>query len=281
MFMQQNKWRYIKIHFFIILQLLCSISFGGEHMKQEKVSQFPQDLKFTVVFDNNPCITELQTAWGFACVITGLDETILFDTGADGYILLKNMEKLHIKPETIQTIVLSHEHWDHVGGLELFLQKNPHVKIYLLKSFPEEIKSKARSQGAQVIEVDQSMQICPHVHSSGEIVAAINEQVLIIRSDRGLIIMAGCAHPDIVSIVEKVKTLFADDILLVLGGWHLGNKSNQELSSVLNHFRRLNVRYVAPTHCTGQVARGIFARDYNEYFLDIGLGRVIKYSEIK
>ena len=56
------------------------------------------DLTITVIYDNNPYKEGLETAWGFACLITGAEKTILFDTGGDGSMLLNNMEKLAIEP---------------------------------------------------------------------------------------------------------------------------------------------------------------------------------------
>jgi 7,8-dihydropterin-6-yl-methyl-4-(beta-D-ribofuranosyl)aminobenzene 5'-phosphate synthase len=52
----------------------------------------------TVVFDNNPGPGGLRTGWGFACVVRGTSETILFDTGASGATLLANMEALGVDP---------------------------------------------------------------------------------------------------------------------------------------------------------------------------------------
>ncbi len=75
----------------------------------------------TIVYDNNLPDKRLQTAWGFACVIEGLAETILFDTGGNGKLLLSNMAAAGFNPEQIDSIVLSHIHADHTGGLHAFL----------------------------------------------------------------------------------------------------------------------------------------------------------------
>ena len=55
----------------------------------------------TVVYDNDPHQKGLNTGWGFACVIRGLERTVLFDTGGDGNTLLANMRALRIDPESI------------------------------------------------------------------------------------------------------------------------------------------------------------------------------------
>jgi 7,8-dihydropterin-6-yl-methyl-4-(beta-D-ribofuranosyl)aminobenzene 5'-phosphate synthase len=277
--MSARQKLYHHILFMFLGVLLFSVTAPGKDIMNQKSTIFPQDLKISVVFNNDSFDANLKTGWGFSCVITGLEETILFDTGADGDILLSNMEKLHIRPDTIQTIVLSHHHSDHTGGLDLFLQKNPHVKVVLLKSFPAKIKNLVQSRGALMIEVSEPLQICQDTYSTGEIVAHINEQALVIRSDKGLIIITGCAHPDIVSMVEKAKALFADDILLVMGGWHLGNRNEQELHDYVSQFRGMHVQFTAPTHCSGELTRRIFAREYNDRYIDAGVGQVIKYAD--
>ncbi len=54
---------------------------------------------------------------GVAFYIETPEKTILFDTGAKGNILLHNMKALDLDPDAIETIVLSHGHWDHSGGI--------------------------------------------------------------------------------------------------------------------------------------------------------------------
>ncbi len=87
-------------------------------------------VSITVVYDNNPFMKGLQTDWGFACLV-GVGKTmILFDTGDKGNILLSNMEKLGIDPQTIDLVFLSHFHHDHTGGLNELLHKNTKLKIF-------------------------------------------------------------------------------------------------------------------------------------------------------
>ncbi len=52
-----------------------------------------KDITITVIYDNNPYEKRLETAWGFSCLITGVEKTILFDIGGDGSLLLDNMTK--------------------------------------------------------------------------------------------------------------------------------------------------------------------------------------------
>ena len=57
------------------------------------------------------------------------------------------MEKMNISPENIDTVVISHIHGDHVGGLTGFLERNGNVKIYIPACFPRAF----RDIGAQKV----------------------------------------------------------------------------------------------------------------------------------
>ena len=176
------------------------------------------ELRITVVYDNNPYQEGLTTSWGFACVIKGAEETILFDTGGNSAVLLKNMRQLGIDPKKIDVVVLSHIHGDHVGGLNGFLQANTNVTVYLPATFPPGFKESLKRSGVKTVEVDDPARICKGIYSTGALGSWMKEQSLIVSTDRGVIVITGCAHPGIVDILQTVKELNADPILLVMGG---------------------------------------------------------------
>ena len=63
-----------------------------------------QTLSMRIVYDNNPYNEILKPDWGFSCFISGLEKSILFDTGTKGNILLSNMEKMGILPDNIDVV---------------------------------------------------------------------------------------------------------------------------------------------------------------------------------
>ena len=240
-----------------------------------------KNLSIIVSYDNNPYKERLTTAWGFSCVIRGTEKTILFDTGGDGSILLTNMEELGINPKEIDLVVLSHIHGDHVGGLPSFLEKNPEVVVYLPESFPKGFKDGVKECGAKVVEVQGPLKICQGVYSTGELGTWIKEQSLLIHMEKGLIVITGCAHPGIVKIVNKAKELFKDDVLLVMGGFHLGGESKGEIEKIVSSFRKLGVSYVGPCHCSGDAARQLFKKEYGDNFINVGVGIVVTMNDLK
>lgn len=232
-------------------------------------------LVLTVVYDNYSFDSRLKAAWGFSCLIEGKDATILFDTGGDGDILLSNMQKLGIDSDRINLVVLSHVHGDHTGGLLSFLAANPKVKVYLPQSFPESFKRNTKKLGAEVTEVKDSLKICKDVYSTGQMGRGIKEESLVVKTTKGLVVVTGCAHPGIVSIVQKAKEMIEDEVYLVVGGFHLSGAGEGKLNKIIQQFKEEGVKKVAPCHCSGDLTRKLFKKAYGEDFIAAGVGRKI------
>jgi len=237
-------------------------------------------LEIVVVYDNALYRQDLEARWGFACVIRGPDETILFDTGGDGAVLLGNMAKLSVRPAEIDAVILSHVHLDHVGGLGRFLAESADVSVHVPRSFPDGLKETVRVAGARLAEVGGPAEICGNVYSTGEMGAGLMEQSLILRTDRGLIVITGCAHPGIVQVVGRAADLIREDVLLVMGGFHLAGISGRGMAGVLANLRELKVRYVGPCHCTGDGPIHGFEEEFGSGFVSIGVGRTIRMADL-
>jgi 7,8-dihydropterin-6-yl-methyl-4-(beta-D-ribofuranosyl)aminobenzene 5'-phosphate synthase len=257
-----------------------NIGVGEVIAKENKIHINSQGIEFTIIYDNYLFKPGLKTSWGFSCVVQGTEKTILFDTGGNGSILLNNMEKLEIDPQEIDLIVLSHIHGDHVGGLDDFLEQNAEVDVYLPQSFPHHLKEKVRHYGAKIIEVQESTKIIENTYSTGVLGRGIKEQALIVQTEKGVIVITGCAHPGIVDIVKKAKNLLKEDVLLVMGGFHLMGQSQGSIERIISEFIDLGVRFVGPCHCSGDLTRQLFQKEYAENYINIGVGKVIDYNEL-
>lgn len=237
-----------------------------ESEKEEK-----PEITLISVYDNYQVDPDLKTAWGFGCIINTSAELILFDTGGDSEILLFNMEKMNIDPKSINKVIISHIHGDHVGGLEGFLEKNSNVTVFIPASFPNSFRDMITSQGAEFVDISSPGKISNFVYTTGELYGPPKEQSLIINSKKGLIVITGCAHPGVVNIVKKVKELMKNDnVYLVTGGFH------HPPIAVVKKFRELGVKKVAPSHCTGDPVREAFAEEYKEDFIEYGVGKTIE-----
>jgi 7,8-dihydropterin-6-yl-methyl-4-(beta-D-ribofuranosyl)aminobenzene 5'-phosphate synthase len=239
------------------------------------------EITLTVLYDNNPGEAGLATDWGFACLVEGLSETILFDTGG-GALLLRNMQTLGIAPSRIDAIILSHAHADHTGGLAGLLAEVPDARVYLLPTFPEELKRRVLDAGAALIEVEGPLEVCPGARVTGAVGDVLPEQALVLDGPLGPVVITGCAHPGLLEMVEAAQAAVRADtacstcgcgaVELVLGGFHLRDASVAKIEDIVAGLRELGVRRVAPCHCTGDRARGIFEAAYGEDYVAVGVG---------
>jgi len=229
-------------------------------------------VRITVVYDNRSLYPHLAPGWGFSCLV---GQDLLFDTGGDSRRLLFNMEKMGINPGEIKTVVLSHAHGDHTGGLGGILALNRETTVYMPRSFPASFKAQVRVH-ARVMEVQELMEIARGIYTTGEIGRGLVEQSLVLTTGQDLVVITGCAHPGIVSILERAKEVASSDIYLVLGGFHLGSVSKARIANIISDFLRLGVQKVAPCHCTGEQATEMFATEYGEDFMENGVGKVLE-----
>ncbi len=232
-------------------------------------------ITITTVYDNNAFIEGLTPSWGFSCMVQGLEKTILFDTGADGDVLLANMEQLGLDPQLVQVVVLSHLHGDHTGGLTDFLGLNRQVEVYLLDSSSSSLKRKVTDAGAQLVLVREPEQICQGAFLTGQMGKVIPEQALVLKTGQGLAIITGCAHPGITAVIERSREIGEGSAYLVMGGFHLYGAFRQQVGEILDKFHDLGVVKVSPCHCTGPEAIEMFREAYGEDYIQNGVGQVI------
>lgn len=252
----------------IILVAIVFFSYMGQ-----AISPF---LRIRVVFDNVRYAEQLESAWGFSCIIEGMPQVILFDTGSDGNLLLSNLKKIGIDPRNIDAVFLSHLHDDHTGGLGIFLQQKPGVTVYLPASFPAPFKKSIIALGSKFRALDKPEKLFDNVYTSGELGTWIKEQSLVIDTPKGLVIITGCAHPGVVQIVSQTKNWLQKEIYLLIGGFHLEGQPLGELQRVGEELKKLGVKKVAPSHCTGEAARKLFRERWGQNFIESGVGAVIE-----
>lgn len=243
--------------------------------EQDLFSKNQNMISIVTIYDNYLSNSKLTSDWGFSCLIKTENNNILFDTGAKGEILLENMRKLAIDPKTIDSIVISHDHYDHYGGLRDILKENNNLTVYTLSSL-QQAKKIAKNQGAKIVEIDHPEKVFENVHTTGELGTGIKEQCLVVKTEKGLVIITGCSHSGIVNIVSAVENQFPEQsIYLVLGGFHLFSAGDLELRGIINSFRESGVQKVAPCHCSGDNTRKLFKQEYQSEYINNGAGKLI------
>jgi 7,8-dihydropterin-6-yl-methyl-4-(beta-D-ribofuranosyl)aminobenzene 5'-phosphate synthase len=211
-------------------------------------------MRITIIYDNDVHVEGLKADWGFSCLVEKEDgPRILFDTGADGSILLFNMEKIGIDPLSVDMVVISHAHWDHAGGLSRLLLENRNVKIFVPTSCAQP------AAGVQIIAVDRPMEIDSGIFSTGELKGI--EQSLAVRTEKGLTVVTGCSHPGVEDILRAASRF--GKVYALVGGLH--------------GFRNFNaiedLELICPCHCTRYKSE--IKTLYPEKYVEGGCGKVI------
>jgi 7,8-dihydropterin-6-yl-methyl-4-(beta-D-ribofuranosyl)aminobenzene 5'-phosphate synthase len=235
-------------------------------------------MKLKIICDNrifDKGNRNLKASWGLSIYIKNV-LNILFDTGEDGAVLLNNLKNLSVRIEDIDLIVISHEDYDHIGGLAAVLSEKSDLKLFLPKRFPDELKARLSNCTSELIEIDGFEKIAPNLYTTGSLGSDIPEQSLILRTDQGLVVLTGCAHPGIVNILKEVIKNLPGNIFLVIGGFHLMGEGHKRMKNIISDFKKLGVEKVAPAHCTGFEAIKLFEEEYKSDFIKAGVGKEIE-----
>ncbi len=213
-------------------------------------------MEIIVLYDNEVWKQGLTPDWGFSCFIKLNEQTIIFDTGADGSILLSNMARLGVDPKETDAIFISHAHWDHTGGLRSLMIIND-APIYVPAS-------SLGGELTRIVGVTETMEILPGVISTGELNGI--EQSLMVKTPNGWVVVVGCAHPGVKRILQVASGY--GKILALVGGLH----GFDELSLLEG------VDIICPMHCT--LNKALIRKSYPEKYVRGGVGKVLRFDEI-
>ena len=219
------------------------------------------------------------------------DKRILFDTGASD-LFIRNADKLGIDLNTIDTVAISHGHYDHGNGL-LYLKgkrivthpcafttrysgrSGRNLTVAVTRENVEAHNALVESREPLWIserivylgEIERTMpfeqKLAPQFHfADGTADPVIDDSAIAIETTKGIIVISGCAHSGICNIVEHARKVCQQSkVYGVIGGFHL-TEINEQLSQTIDYLKKIGVEYVLPSHCTSAEVINEFRKNF-------------------
>lgn len=266
--------------------------------------------RITILYDAFGTDTAMTKDWGFSALVEIAGKRILFDTGDNANIFAANVKAKGVDLTSLDFVVLSHRHGDHMAGLSYVLNVNPTVKIYAPKegfgvygsslpsSFyrkdealppemryydgrpPELMKFGAAWPDARFELIDQTTEIAPGITLIALISDApgtkeLKELSLAVNTPEGIVLLVGCSHPGVERIVEAAAAI-NPRIRLIVGGFHLVVAPDDLIARVVTSLKdRFKVESIAPGHCTGEPTFAALKKAFGDKYIYAGLGTSI------
>ncbi|SHK77295.1 7,8-dihydropterin-6-yl-methyl-4-(beta-D-ribofuranosyl)aminobenzene 5'-phosphate synthase [Clostridium cavendishii DSM 21758] len=215
-------------------------------------------MKVISLIENTCTNRELKSEHGLSLYIEINDKKYLLDTGASGDFI-KNAAKLNVDLMNIDAVIISHNHYDHIGGLEKLITLNPKVKIYIKAEAKNDYYKKILFFNLLIGNKDKLFDkykenfvfINEKLELDGGVTLLSNkvqdkaffckDKSLCKSTDKGIVeddfkhelfvlvnlngkgvILSSCSHNGIVNIVATVKELYPHmNIKAIIGGFHM------------------------------------------------------------
>ena len=267
--------------------------------------------QITILYDAFGKTSTMKKDWGFSALIEYGGKKILFDTGNNSEIFAHNVGAEGIDLTKLDFAIVSHRHGDHTSGLNYLLKVNQAIKIYApqenfgvfgaalpgtfyksdeslpseMRYFdgnrPQQLRFGSAWPEANFSWVSKTTEIAPGIRLiplSGKWGTdfELREISLAIDTPDGVVLIVGCSHPTIEAIVEAASTVTGKPIHLILGGLHLLPATNDQINAIASSLHdKWKVKFIAPSHCTGEPAFAAFKQAFADNYVYAGLGSTV------
>jgi len=278
-------------------------------------------VKLTVLAEDSLSDPDLTAKHGFSCLVettsAGSSSRILMDAGPPPNIALNNADLMKVDLLSLNAIVISHGHYDHMGGLPEILKrirKPTPIIVHPLAFAPKfsltpnlkfigadfDQRTVKELQGVLLL-ARNSVQVATGVITSGEISretgfeqiegfwtvenqnfiqdVMIDDQALLVNlREKGLVILSGCGHSGIINTVRHAQKITGlEKIHATIGGCHLANANQERLQATVNELLKIQPNRLYPCHCTGPKAINKFLEAFGERCKATHTGDIIEF----
>ncbi len=227
---------------------------------------------------------------GLSFYIETENHCLLLDTGAsDAFITNAALKGIDLSK--VDTVIISHGHYDHAGGLLSFAELNPSAKIYIHeKAFSEyyNLKNpepKYIGMDSRIVSLPNVVRVCGNIAIDGELSLFtsvrgrrlwprgnstlkvkcgesflqddfLHEMYLVVSEGSRRILLSGCAHNGILNILDEFRALYGGEPTEVISGFHtVKNEYTAEddgiISEIAHELSCMNTNFYSG-HCTGE-----------------------------
>jgi 7,8-dihydropterin-6-yl-methyl-4-(beta-D-ribofuranosyl)aminobenzene 5'-phosphate synthase len=261
-----------------------------------------------ILVDDYSGFTRLLSEHGFSALVSveygdGSSYRVLMDFGTSGRVLLYNARTAGADLNPVDSLVLSHRHYDHSEGL-VRLSKLLAGKPLL--AHPDVLKPCYSTRGGsmrfnvgfspklretlrdfEVVLLKESVELSKDLWFLGEVERyydnsyavegfktvrdgsltdehMLDDTGIAVRVGSRALVVVGCSHSGISNIVRKARKVTGASEVVVIGGLHLAQAEPQDIERVVNELEVEGVTEVHAAHCTGLKGEAALLRRYGD-----------------
>lgn len=222
-------------------------------------------MKVTAIIENKSRNDKLIAQYGLSLFVQTNGNGFILDSGYDDSAK-KNFDALGFTAADIGAIVISHNHYDHIGGLKYFADAATQTNIYLSESALDKLYTKKWYKLKKLVsrdkDINDNIDRCVFVKDiekvfdnvficriknpdsyfqckdkklkkrvGNKLIADdfLHEVYIAVLENERITIFSSCSHNGIVNIINDAKARFDYPVYAFVGGLHLKGNSKKEL----------------------------------------------------